>query len=949
MFNGNMANPFMSNSSFDASIYGAEVVDKFWQVTNTGDTSSSYTLKTIAGDGELPPGYYCQLLVYKVHRYPAIDPLPDEACVLLFDDSHELLLNIDNANLTPDITNYSKIVDPELANADFRNATFSLAPGEEAVVILRVVDTNGLFPAPSAGGFGGFIGLGGFGGLVSSFGAQNDNSETDPEDYADNVGAVVISHSSTEGDLTAITLMILPASLASGQVGVWYTSDPLRAIGGTGIGTYTWSLYEGLMPLGVDIQENGTISGCPEQAGEFNFTIQVKDSNQETDTQKFTLTIVGTPPITIGMDQSVVPFGMKDEDYSGNLSFEADGGIRPYTEWELSAVKKGTIDSVNLGLSLISSGIDKQYAVIDGTPSLAGEFTVTVKVFDSSCQEPKWGTLSFDLCVSPVPLTIAIAPPLKTTDPPALVDGTLGTEYNVEFLVSNWESTLVWGEDIADQLPPGLEPVISGEMNEKMSITGVPVYDETKSYPASYTITVSVTDNFPNCDPGVPRDITRNFAITINPKRPVWAAEGTQDGEAIAVTSDEDDNVYVTGYIIGEGKDFYTVKYDVDGNFVWDRSYNGPGNGDDMPSAIAVDDSGVYVTGTILGEPTGEGQDIYTVKYDITDGHILWESRYDGPSHMGDGGNALTLDKSGNPHVAGYVHRGNVKKHADYSAIKYSRLSGEIIWDEGYDSTRNGNDVATAIAVDSSGNVYVTGKSQESSPKDTTTQDYLTIKYNSSGEFQWDARDDGLGFGEDEPTAIVIHEVSANEVYIYVTGCATGQNAVEKDYYTVAYDANGNDLWQGGRTYNGPGNGDDIASSIDVDSNGNVYVTGKSLGSNGYDFATIKYDSNGNQLWDRRYDCLTGDDEAVSLAVDGSDVYVAGFITTEENGIAADKDFLLIKYDTSGDIIWIAQYDGPSGLDDVATAMAVNSGIHLVGHSWKDAATRVYAVVKFEK
>jgi len=173
---------------------------------------------------------------------------------------------------------------------------------------------------------------------------------------------------------------------------------------------------------------------------------------------------------------------------------------------------------------------------------------------------------------------------------------------------------------------------------------------------------------------------------------------------------------------------------------------------------------------------------------------------------------------------------------------------------------------------------------------------------------------------------------------------------VEKDYYTVAYDINGNDLWPGGRAYNGPGNGEDIATAIDVDSTGNVYVTGKSSGTNGFDYATIKYTSTGTQLWDKRHDGGIGNDEAVGIAVDGADIYVAGFITKEEGGIAADTDFFVINYNTSGNIIWVAQYDGSSGKDDVARDMAVNgTGIYVVGYSEKVSIGTVFAVVKFDK
>src|SRR5207302_9985194 len=59
--------------------------------------------------------------------------------------------------------------------------------------------------------------------------------------------------------------------------------------------------------------------------------------------------------------------------------------------------------------------------------------------------------------------------------------------------------------------------------------------------------------------------------------------------------------------------------------------------------------------------------------------------------------------------------------------------------------------------------------------------------------------------------------------------------------------------------YNGPGNYEDKATAIALDAAGNVYVTGGSWGSGtDFDYATIKYDSNGNQLWVARYNSGNG-------------------------------------------------------------------------------------------
>jgi hypothetical protein len=80
-----------------------------------------------------------------------------------------------------------------------------------------------------------------------------------------------------------------------------------------------------------------------------------------------------------------------------------------------------------------------------------------------------------------------------------------------------------------------------------------------------------------------------------------------------------------------------------------------------------------------------------------------------------------------------------------------------------------------------------------------------------------------------------------NSGNVFVTGISYG-GASGNDYATVAYSSAGAVLWT--KHYNGPANGDDAATAVAVDRNGDVFVTGSSTGSGtGCDYATIKYSS----------------------------------------------------------------------------------------------------------
>src|SRR5207249_7832446 len=105
---------------------------------------------------------------------------------------------------------------------------------------------------------------------------------------------------------------------------------------------------------------------------------------------------------------------------------------------------------------------------------------------------------------------------------------------------------------------------------------------------------------------------------------------------------------------------------------------------------------------------------------------------------------------------------------------------------------------------------------------------------------------------------------------VFVTGHSRGSGS-SNDYATVAYSNAGLPLWT--NRYNGPGNSDDRAFAVAVDSRDNIFVTGYSMGNGtGNDYATVAYSNAGLPLWTNRYNGeANNDDRAVAVAVDGND------------------------------------------------------------------------------
>jgi len=370
----------------------------------------------------------------------------------------------------------------------------------------------------------------------------------------------------------------------------------------------------------------------------------------------------------------------------------------------------------------------------------------------------------------------------------------------------------------------------------------------------------------------------------------------------------------------------------------WVVRYNGPGNYDDNAEAMVVDDLGnVYVTGHSHG--SNSHQDYATTKYD-SDGIEQWVVRYNGPGNYHDTPRAIAVDAFGNVYVTGHSY--GDRTNSDYATIKYNS-EGIEEWVARYDGPGNGNDLVFAMAVDDLGNVYVTGESYDNASR----LDYTTIKYDANGRRQWVATYNGPGNYNDSAKAITL-DAFRN---VYITGYSYGGAETREDYATIKYSSSGRRLWVA--RYAGPSGSPysayDIANAVAVDDSGSVYVTGYSDGgATSYDYATIKYDSDGNERWAARYNG-SGDkyDYAHAIALDSSgNVYVTGYSDNNRT----QQDYATIKYDSSGNQLWIATYNGPANDNDRASSILVDpsDNVYVTGYSYDWGTSLNYATIKYD-
>jgi hypothetical protein len=311
----------------------------------------------------------------------------------------------------------------------------------------------------------------------------------------------------------------------------------------------------------------------------------------------------------------------------------------------------------------------------------------------------------------------------------------------------------------------------------------------------------------------------------------------------------------------------------------------------------------IYIAGATIN--SNGNYDILLIKYDDK-GVPQWTQQYDGGGN--DVATAIILDSIGNIYLTGSTTNTN----ADIITFKFAN-NGSQTWIKTFNGNANLDDYATDITLGEGYSIFISGTSFNSN----NNTDITLVKYANDGDLNWAAY-----FNSSFELNDIAFKLQTVEGSVYIS--STIQTFPNKYNYAIvrfnAYDGGFTSV-----TYNSSGNiGIDKVTDATKDKFGNLYLTGAKLNNNAnYDYYVVKLDSNLVQQWERTYNGADNlEDYANAVKVDNSgNVYITGYSTSIPQG----KNFVTIKYNSSGTLQWTSIYNNPDNTDDIATAMTLDN------------------------
>jgi hypothetical protein len=349
------------------------------------------------------------------------------------------------------------------------------------------------------------------------------------------------------------------------------------------------------------------------------------------------------------------------------------------------------------------------------------------------------------------------------------------------------------------------------------------------------------------------------ISVNVGPRTLWYRLWGINSEYGEAVTTDSSGNVYVAGYTQSFGASgALLVKYDSSGNQLWNATFGQTG---DTGYGVKTDPLGnVYMAGstTIFGLGS---TDAFLVKYDSS-GTELWNRSWGGADS--DVANSIAFDSLGNVYLAGSAKSFSVGGDIDVFLVKYDP-SGNQQWNRTWGGADG--DFQYGLAINPSGDIYISGITASFG---AGGGDVLILKYNGSGDYQWNATWGGAG---DDGSRSLVLDSTGN---VYIVGYTGSFGAGNLDVLLAKYDPSGTQLWNttfGWASW-------EYGAGLALDASGNVYVAGATVGFGGSAEVVLllKFNSSGSQQWYRIWSSIIGA-HSRAMAIDSSgDIYLTGYM-----------------------------------------------------------------------
>jgi sugar lactone lactonase YvrE len=359
-------------------------------------------------------------------------------------------------------------------------------------------------------------------------------------------------------------------------------------------------------------------------------------------------------------------------------------------------------------------------------------------------------------------------------------------------------------------------------------------------------------------------------------------------------------NAFVVGNRVDTSASSYIVdgfvrKYDALGALLWRR-----GKGSASTDGVTTDNNGnPYIVGAYTaGSWPTERDYIYLQSFDST-GNPLWTTQFTVPVASDRTlltANAIATDPRGNSFIVILFEKAYYPYQTRQVLVRKYNVSGGLLWEKPVSDTSSPYAARPSLAIDADGNIYVAANNVSFRQWNTSL-----IRLNPQGIVTW-----AVPFLPISSTSLTyVHALAADaERNLYLTGITrgnlVGENKGYGDVILRKYGPDGTALW----TEQFGTDRDDYGNDLAVDSTGNIYVVGSSMGGlNGtnqgsYDAFVRKYSTDGALLRGRQFG--TSDfDIANAIRVDVDDaIYVGGNTTGKLGGAAKGKlDIYFRKYD----------------------------------------------------